>query len=180
MPDLVVVGEAGLGSDPDVGPRQVVSDEALTSAREVLLHADSSDRILGAERLDRLGLRARRIAAGGTPEDIALLVAHHADASLIVTVGTHTSLEEFLDKQRSGMSSSFLTRLRVGSRVIDAKTVPTLYSGRVRLWHLWLVLLVGLVALGVAVAATPVGSSWGDEVVDIGRALQARVEDLLP
>ena len=69
----------------------MVSDEALTSAREVLLHADSSDRLLGAERLDRLGVRARRIAAGGTPEDIALLVAHHADASLIVTVGTHTT-----------------------------------------------------------------------------------------
>ena len=59
------------------------------------------------------------------------------------------------------MSSSFLTRLRVGSRVVDAKTVPALYSGRVRLWHLWLVLLVGLVAVGVAVAATPVGQHLG-------------------
>lgn len=179
-PDLVVVGEAGLGADADLGTRQVVSDRALTSAGEVLLHADPSDRLLGAERLDRLGVRARRIAAGGTPEDIALLVAHHADASLIVTVGTHTSLEEFLDKQRSGMSSSFLTRLRVGSRVIDAKTVPELYAGRVRLWHLWVVLLVGLVAVGVAVAATPMGSSWVDEIAPVWQDLRTWVEGVLP
>jgi uncharacterized membrane-anchored protein len=69
-------------------------------------------------------------------------------------------LDEFLDRQRSGLASTFLTRLRVGPKLVDAKGVPQLYSGRVRLWHLALVVLAGLVALGVAVAATPMGEEW--------------------
>ncbi|QIK66554.1 hypothetical protein G7072_09500 [Nocardioides sp. HDW12B] len=175
VPDLLVVGEAGLGADADPGHHRRVSDEALTRAREVLLHADPANRVIGTERLDGLGVRARRMSAGGTTEDVALLVADHEGASLIVTVGTRATLEELLDQQRTGMSSSFLTRLRVGPRVVDAATVPALYTGRVRLWQIWLVLLVGLLALAAAVAATPVGQAWGEELLRAVQDLGAQV-----
>ena len=93
-----------------------------------------------------------------------MLLADLAGASLIVSVGTHATLGEFLDRHRSGLASTFLTRLRVGPKLVDAKGVPQLYAGRVRLWHLLLVLLAGIVALLVALAATPVGQEWWDSV----------------
>jgi uncharacterized membrane-anchored protein len=95
-----------------------------------------------------------------------------------VTVGTHATLDEFLDRQRSGLSSTFLTRLKVGPRVVDAKSVPQLYAGRVRLWHLMLVLLVGLLAVALAVSATPVGEQWAAELRDAAEPLLDRVQGL--
>ena len=162
-PDLLVLGEGGLARPGGMQAR-VVSDKALTSSREVLLHADSSDRLVGAERLDRLGVRAHRIAAAGATEDVALLVADIKGASLIVTVGTHATLDEFLDRHRSGLASTFLTRLRVGPRLVDARSIPLLYAGRVRMWQLALVLLAGLAALGAAVVTTPVGEEWATAI----------------
>jgi uncharacterized membrane-anchored protein len=158
-PDLLVIGEGGF-AHPGGMETRVVSDKALTRSREVLLHADSSDRLVGADRLERLGVRAHRIAAGGATEDIALLVADIKGASVIVTVGTHATLDEFLDRHRSGLASTFLTRLRVGPRLVDARSVPPLYAGRVRLWQLAIVLLAGLIALAAAVATTPTGEQW--------------------
>jgi uncharacterized membrane-anchored protein len=176
QPDLVVVGEAGFSGG--ALPGQAVSDAALTRAGEVLLHTDASDRVVGADRLERLGVRPRRIAASGSTEDIALLVADAQGASLIVTVGTHATLDEFLDRQRSGLSSTFLTRLKVGPRMVDAKSVPQLYAGRVRLWHLLLVLLVGLLAVAVAVAATPTGEQWTTDLRDAAESLVDQVQGL--
>lgn len=160
-PDVLVLGPGGLAG---AGARadRVVSDRALTQAGEVVLHADASDRLPGAERLDRLGVRVHRVTAGAATDDVALLLADAHDASLVVTVGTHATFEELLDRHRSGMASAFLTRMRVGPRLVDAGTVPTLYSGRVRLWQLVLVLLVGLLALALAVASTPRGATWFD------------------
>ena len=79
---------------------------------------------------------------------------------MIVTVGMHATLDEFLDRQHAGLASTFLTRLRLGPRLVDARAVPQLYAGRVRLWHLAAVLFAGLLALTVAIAATPVGEEW--------------------
>jgi uncharacterized membrane-anchored protein len=163
-PDIVVVGDAGLapaGRGSDMGS---VSDRALRGAKEVVLHSDRTGRALGSERLDRLGVRAQNFSASGTSEDVALLLADLAGASLIVSVGTHATLTEFLDRHRSGLASTFLTRLRVGPKLVDAKSVPQLYSGRVRAWHLLAVLLAGVVALLVAIAGTPVGQEWWDAV----------------
>lgn len=160
-PDVVVVGAAGLDPAPSASaPGTPVSDKALRGAREVVLHADRSGRADSGERLERLGLRHHTITASGTSEDVALLLADRQGAGLIIAVGAPETLEEFLDRQRSGMASSFLTQLRVGANLIGAKQVPQLYAGRVRLWHLVAVLLAGLVALVAAVAATPVGGLW--------------------
>jgi uncharacterized membrane-anchored protein len=181
-PDVVVVGEEGLGSSSsstgDQGQR--VSDKALRSAREVVLHADRSGRAVGSDRLERIGVRTQSMAAAGTTEDIAMLLADAAGASLLIAVGTHATLDEFLDRQRAGLASTFLTRLRVGPRLVDAKGVPQLYAGRVRLWHLLVVLLAGLLALAVALASTPVGSEWWDELRATFPDLVAPIQGLVP
>lgn len=174
-PDLVVVGDEGLAAGGPGSVRSAVSDRALTRAREVLLHAGPSEPVPGEERLERLGVRPRRITAGGTTEDVALLVADLQGASLIVLVGTHATLEEFLDRQRRGLASTFLTRLRVGPRLVDARSVPALYAGGTRLWHAALVLLAGLLALIVAIAVTPVGSDWSE---GLRQAVESLVTDL--
>ena len=165
-PDVVVVGEQGLGSGSAATGEQAqkVSDKALREAREVVVHADRSGRAIGSDRLDRLGVRTQKLSASGTSEDVAMLLADASGASLIIAVGTHATLDEFLDRQRAGLASTFLTRLRVGPKLVDAKGVHQLYAGRVRLWHLALVLLAGLVALGVAIAATPVGEGWWEDL----------------
>ena len=122
----------------------------------------------GAERtptdqLERLGVRPLRLETGATSEDAALILADACEAALIVGVGMHATLDEFLDRQRSGLASTYLTRLKVGPRLVDASSVPRLYSGRVRPRHLLVVMLAGLVALGAAVGVTPVGQEWADQ-----------------
>ena len=79
----------------------------------------------------------------------------------------HATLTEFLDRQRSGLPSTFLTRLKLGPRLVDAAAVPRLYSGRVRPHHLLLVMLAGLVALGAAIGVTPVGQEWFDQLSEL-------------
>jgi uncharacterized membrane-anchored protein len=156
-----VVGEEGLAGGRVAGDRGgTVTDKTLRSAREVVLHTDRSGRAVGADRLERLAVRPSALAAAGASADLALLLADVSGASLVITVGTHASLDELLDGQRDGLASTFLTRLRVGPKLVDAKGVPQLYSGRVRLWQLLLVLLAGLIAVAVAVASTPVGKQW--------------------
>jgi len=126
----------------------------------VVLHTDRAGHAVGSDRLERTGVRPQTMPASGATEDVALLLADLSGASLIVTVGMHATLDEFLDRHRSGLASTFLTRLRIGPRLVDAKGVPQLYSGRIRTWHLVVVLLAGLLALAVALAATPVGHAW--------------------
>ncbi|MDX6324182.1 MAG: hypothetical protein QOK15_536 [Nocardioidaceae bacterium] len=177
-PDVVIVGEEGFAGAA-AGQTRAVSDRALTQAREVVVHGERDERVPGEELLDRLGVRAHRITAGGTAEDIALLLADLEGASLIVLVGTHATLDEFLDRQRRGLASTFLTRLRVGPRLVDAKSVPTLYAGGARLWHAALVLLAGLLALAVAVAVTPVGSDWFDSLLEAVQRLATDVRGMV-
>ena len=176
--DILVIGEAGLARVPGSAER-VVSDEALRGAKEVVVHADATDRATGSERLERLGVRPIRVATSGTSEDLALLLADIKGASLIVAVGTHTTLDEFLDRQRAGLASTFLTRLRVGSRLVDAKAVPALYSGRVRTWQLALLLLAGLVALLAALSVTPAGEDLLRSAADAVKAVYDDIRGLI-
>ncbi len=170
-PDIVVIGEGGLALSGQPGDVRTVSDKALRGAKDVVLHTDRAGRAVGSDRLEKIGVRPQNFSATGTSEDVAMLLADLSGASLIVSVGTHATLGEFLDRHRSGLASTFLTRLRVGPKLVDAKGVPQLYAGRVRVWHLLLVLLAGIVALLVSIAATPVGQEWWASV-------QAALDDL--
>src|SRR5207302_2725432 len=96
------------------------------------VHAYPGGHAPGRARLDELGLPFRVAEGSGTSEDLAFLLAHGKGADLLVAVGTHGNLREFLDKGREGMASTFLVRLRVGEILMDAKGVSRLYSGRVR------------------------------------------------
>ncbi|TML64233.1 MAG: hypothetical protein E6G17_03265 [Actinobacteria bacterium] len=123
--------EAGHRPDLIIGDFDSISNEALSSGAELVVHAYPGGRAPGAERLDGLGLPYVVFEAAGTSEDIALLLAFEKGAELIVAVGTHASMVEFLDKGRDGMASTFLVRLKVGPILVDAKGVNRLYQSRV-------------------------------------------------
>ncbi|MCR6033792.1 hypothetical protein GGQ22_20515 [Nocardioides sp. zg-579] len=162
--DVVVVDAA----EPDGVP----SARTLKAARDVVVRAGRGAGGKEAiDSLDRLGVRSLRIETDATAEDAALVVADAAEAALVIGVGLDASLEEFLDRERSGLASTYLTRLKLGARLVDAAAVPYLYSGRVRPHHLLLVMLAGLVALAVAVGVTPVGQEWADQLSETLRGL---------
>ena len=152
--------DAGMKPHMIVGDMDSVSDKALTSGAELVVHAYRDGRAPGLERLEKLGLAGTPFPATGTSEDVAILLADEKGAELIVAVGTHNTLIEFLDKGRAGMASSFLTRLRVGSKLVDPKGVSRLYRNRIPAWTVVLLVLAGLVAVGVAIVATPTGEAY--------------------
>src|SRR5579859_3761255 len=147
--------EAGYQPDAIIGDMDSVSDEALCSGAELVVHAYPDGRAPGLARVKELDLAATTCASAGTSEDVALLVADAKGASLIVVVGTHWTLEEFLDKGRPGMSSTFITHLRVGGKVVNARGVHQLYQNRISGWSLLVLVLAAAVTIIVAVAASP-------------------------
>ncbi|HEY0214800.1 MAG TPA: putative cytokinetic ring protein SteA [Cellulomonas sp.] len=151
--------EAGWTPDMIVGDMDSVSDRALRCGAEIVVHAYRDGRAPGLARVDQLGVPHIVFPATGTSEDVAMLLADDKGAELIVAVGTHATLVEFLDKGRSGMASTFLTRLRVGSKLVDAKGVSRLYRNRISNLQLTLLVLAGLLALGVALASTTAGQT---------------------
>ncbi len=149
--------EAGYRPDVIVGDMDSVSDKALQRGAELVVHAYAKNGggAPGAARLDQLGLPYHVVPAMGISEDVALLLAYEKGAELIVAVGTHFNLIEFLERNRAGMSSTFLTRLKVGEILIDAKGVSRLVSRQVGIWPLVAFALTGLGAIVVAVLASP-------------------------
>ena len=124
--------EMGLKPDLIVGDFDSVSERALHSGAELLVHGYRDGRAPGGVRLDEMGLPYTVVASEGTSEDIAMLLAFEQGAELIVAVGTHSSMADFLDKGRAGMASTFLVRLKVGPMLVDAKGVSRLYRHSVR------------------------------------------------
>ncbi len=120
--------EAGLKPDMILGDMDSASDEALRCGAELVVHAYPDGRAPGCERLVEMGLRHSVVPAAGTSEDVAMLMAYEKGAELIVSVGAHFNLIEFLERKRGGMSSTFLTRLRIGEKLVDAKGVSRLYQ----------------------------------------------------
>jgi uncharacterized membrane-anchored protein len=147
--------EAGYRPDVIVGDMDSVSDEALRSGAELVVHAYRDGDAPGAERLDALELRYEVVRAPGISEDVALLLAYEKGAELIVAVGTHFNLIEFLERDRAGMSSTFVARLKVGEILVDAKGVSRLVGRPVGVWPLVAVVAAGLAAAVVAIAASP-------------------------
>ncbi|MGI8974555.1 MAG: putative cytokinetic ring protein SteA [Gaiella sp.] len=147
--------EVGLEPHLVVGDFDSISDDALRCGAELLVHAYTDGRAPGAERLRRLGLPFEVVLAPGISEDLALQLAHEKGATLIVAVGTHFNLVEFLERDRAGMASTFVTRLKVGESLVDAKGVSRLVSRRVGLWPLVVFAVTGVIAVVVAILASP-------------------------
>ena len=152
--------ESGHQPDLIVGDMDSVSDAALRCGAEVVVHAYRDGRAPGLARVEMLGIEPVVFPAAGTSEDVAMLLADDAGAELIVAVGTHVTLVEFLDKGRDGQASTFLTRLRVGGKLVDAKGVSRLYRARIPGRLLVTMLLVGMLAFFSALASTPAGQAW--------------------
>ena len=147
--------EAGYQPDAIFGDMDSVSDEALCCGAELVVHAYPDGRAPGLARVRELGLDAVTCPAPGTSEDIALLVADAKGASLIAVVGTHHTLEEFLDKGRPGMSSTFITHLRVAGKLVNARGVHQLYQSRISGWSLLVLVLAAAITVLVAVVFSP-------------------------
>lgn len=140
-----------IGQRPDVivGDMDSVSEAALRCGAELVVHAYRGGAAPGAERLDELGLPYHRFEAEGTSEDIALLIAYELGAELIVAVGTHSSMTDFLDKGRAGMASTFLVRMKVGGILVDAKGVSRLYRHRVHKRDLAMLVLAAVFTIAI-------------------------------
>jgi uncharacterized membrane-anchored protein len=158
--------EAGYQPDMIVGDMDSVSDDSLTSGAEVVVHAYPDGRAPGLPRVEALGVPAITFPAAATSEDIAMLLADEKGATLIVAVGTHATLVEFLDKGRGGMASTFLTRLRLGGKLVDAKGVSRLYRSRISTTALVILVLAAFVAIGSTMAVSAAGRVYLDLLLD--------------
>ncbi|HEY3725149.1 MAG TPA: putative cytokinetic ring protein SteA [Acidimicrobiia bacterium] len=149
--------EIGFKPDIIIGDFDSVSDRALRCGAELIHHVHLDGRAPGRENLLDWGVPYVEFVIDGTSEDVAMLLAYEAGAQLIVAVGTHATMVEFLDKGRKGMSSTFLTRLRLGPMLVDAKGVSRLYEGRVRRRDMVALIVSALVAVVViSVVAEPI------------------------
>ncbi|MCL6522575.1 MAG: hypothetical protein K6U79_09435 [Firmicutes bacterium] len=145
----------GLVPDVVVGDMDSVSDDALRAAREVVVHAYADGHAPGLARVEALGLRPLVLRAPGTSEDAAMLLAYEKGAELIVAVGAHCGLEDFLERGRPGMASTLLVRMLLGSRLVDARGASQLYRARVGVSGLVALLAAGMLPLAALLAGSP-------------------------
>ena len=165
--------EAGWKPDLVFGDMDSVSPEGLRMTDRLLVHAYPDGEAPGLDRIRAAGIKdAETLPAPGLSEDVAILIAEQCGAELIVAVGTHVGLVEFLDKGRKGASSTFLMRLKVGARLVDAKGVSKLYPSRVSVWQLVALVVAGLVAVSAIVYSS-------EALEDIFRILAIKLRLLL-
>ncbi len=149
--------EIGFIPDLLIGDMDSATDKCLKRSREIIVHAYQDGKAPGLERIEALGLEASVIPAPGTSEDIAMLLAYELGAELVVAVGSHTNMVDFLEKGRKGMASTLLVRMKIGTRLMDAKGVSQLYNSRLEAKHfLWLVSAAAIPLIIIAAVSTPV------------------------
>jgi uncharacterized membrane-anchored protein len=163
--------EFGYRPDIIIGDMDSVSDPVLNSGAEIIVHAYPDGRAPGMARIQELGLAAETFPSYGTSEDIALLLAYEKGADLIVAVGTHSSMVDFLEKGRAGMGSTFLVRLKVGSILVDARGVSRIYRSRLKMRYLAWIIITGVVVALIAAFQAP----WSREFL---RALWLQIRVL--
>ncbi len=147
--------ESGYNPDIIIGDMDSISDNTLKCGAEIIVHAYSDGRAPGLERVENLGLKAKTFAAPGTSEDIAMLLAYEKGCELIVAVGTHSNMLDFLEKGRKGMASTFLVRLKVGSILVDAKGVNKLYRRAIKPRHLAEIVIAASIPFLIIAISSP-------------------------
>ena len=172
--------EAGYRPDLIVGDLHSVSDETLRRGAEVVVRADQDGRAPVLERVQDIGVDVIAFPTSGTSEDVALLLADAHGAELVVTVGTHATLLEFLDRGRSGTASTFLVRLKLGGKLVDAKAASRLHRSRISAGALLLLVFVTLVAVGVIFALAADGRAWTAMIAGWSDQVYAWVKGLVP
>jgi len=145
-----------------VGNPDHIGTKALRSGAEVVIPADLDGHAAGLERLQDLGLGAVTFPASGTSEDLTLLLADNADAVLIVTVGMHTTLTELLDRGRGSAASTFLIRMRVANKIVEATAVTRLYKARISWWVVMLLVIAAAAAIVAALLVSDVSGTYAD------------------
>ncbi|WP_165803455.1 putative cytokinetic ring protein SteA [Mycobacteroides abscessus] len=163
-----------------VGDPLLMSNDVLKSGAQVVLPADADGHAAGLERIQDLGVGAVTFPAAGSAADLALLLADHHGASLIVTVGHTASIEEFFDRERQQSNpSTFLTRLKVGAKLVDAKAVATLYRNRFSGGAIALLILAVLVAVITMLWGTSAGDSAAEWLLAYWNRLTVWVQNLV-
>lgn len=171
--------DAGYKPDIIVGDPDGIGTETLRAGSEVVVPAQTDGHAPGLERIQDLGIGAVTFPASGNAEDLALLLAEAHGASLVVTVGLQAGLREFLDRGHSGSNpSTFLTRLKLGSKLVDGAAVATLHRSRVSLGVMVLLVLAAVVAMVAALAVSGVGQVYVDVAVDGFRSVVDWVKGL--
>jgi uncharacterized membrane-anchored protein len=162
-----------------VGDPYQIETGTLKSADEVVVPAQPDGFAPGLERIQDLGIGAVTFPAVSNPEDLALLLAEAHGAELVIAVGFQATLHEFLDRGRSGSNpSTFLTRLRLGSKLIDGHAAATMYRSRVSVGAVLLMVLAALVAVTAALLVSSVGGAFGALVSDSWNNAVSWVEGL--
>ena len=147
--------EFGYTPDIIVGDMDSVSAAALRSGAEIVVHAYADGTAPGLPRLNEMGIPVKLVPMPGTSEDVAMVMAYEKGASLIVAVGTHSNLVDFLEKGRKGMASTFLVRLKVGSILVDAKGVSQLYPQNLKAKYLVQLLVAALIPIMITLWVAP-------------------------
>ncbi|MDK2984686.1 MAG: hypothetical protein PWQ96_328 [Clostridia bacterium] len=147
--------EEGITPDIILGDMDSVSDKALNCGAEIVVHAYPDGSSPGLKRIQSLGLKAWILPAHGTSEDVAMLLAYEKDASLIVAVGTHSNVIDFLEKGRKGMASTFLVRLKVGNKLVDARGVSQLYKQQLKFKYVAEIVIAALIPFSIVFITSP-------------------------
>lgn len=152
--------EFGLIPDIIIGDMDSVSDKSLLLAKEIIVHGYEDGNAPGSKRVEELGIEPKIFVAPGTSEDIALLLAYEKGADLIVAVGTHSNMIDFLEKGRPGMSSTFLVRLKVGNKLVDAKGVNKLYRTSFKTKYVAIIFIATLIPIFILLLINPLTNTF--------------------
>lgn len=170
--------DAGYKPDVAIGSLDEVSDLALNEAREVVIAISSPQAKAGAERFEKAGVDPHWFVAAGKSSDLALLLAEASGPRVIVQVGAPHGLSETLEGSADQVASTFVTRLRVSSHVVDASAVGFLSTPSAALWPVLLLLIAGLLSVGFAIAATPVGGEWATHLTGLVDSVRLWIQGL--
>ncbi|TSD54510.1 putative cytokinetic ring protein SteA [Aeromicrobium piscarium] len=172
-PLLIGVGKggdviAGLGLVPHVviGTDEQLTNSSIDKAREAVV-VSPAGRLDHPERFEQHGTNAMVFAASGASEDLAILLADHNDADVIVLAGAPPTLVALLERDTADVGSAFVARLKAGTKVVDAKAVRFFAVQRLTWLVPFLLLLAGVVAVIAAVLTTPAGQVWWTDLRDL-------------